>query len=79
MNIPGPEDKRTTIILRKAKWMLITVLMPELVIYVAWKQGQDAKKLKSDLEEAFKEHQVRSSRTFSFQASPAKFWTVQSL
>lgn len=67
MNIPGPEEKRTAIFLRKAKWMLITVLMPELVIYVAWKQGQDAKALKFKLEEALEKHHVGQSRTFSFR------------
>jgi hypothetical protein len=58
MNIPGPDDTKRTKFLRKAKWMLVTVLMPELVIYVAWKQAQDARKLKRELEEALEKFDV---------------------
>ncbi|KAK4184543.1 hypothetical protein QBC35DRAFT_455175 [Podospora australis] len=43
LNIPGAEDAKTTVYLRKAKWVVIAMFAPELVVYVAWCQRQEAR------------------------------------
>ena len=43
LNIPSKDDSQATVFLRKAKWVLIAIFAPELVVYVAWSQRQKVK------------------------------------
>lgn len=46
--------------LTKAKWVLIGSIVPELVVFVAWSQKQEAKRISATLTKVFRER-VRNS------------------
>ncbi|KAI5819568.1 hypothetical protein BZA77DRAFT_376786 [Pyronema omphalodes] len=45
LNIPAYDDKPAKIWLRKIKWMLIALTAPEIVLYTAWSQWYQARKI----------------------------------
>ena len=49
MNIPGPDDTWKNRTLRKVKWMIITVLVPEVVLFLAWSQSRNAREFRKNL------------------------------
>jgi hypothetical protein len=45
LNIPARDDTVITIWLRKLKWMFIALIAPEIVLYTAWAQWYEARKI----------------------------------
>lgn len=66
LNIPGPYDTRSVRFWRKAKWMAITAIVPELVVTLAIGQALDAHLVTKEVQAAG----LRSwTRTHSFYAN----------
>jgi len=42
LNVPPPQERERYICLRKAKWALVALFVPEVVLYAAWRQWCDA-------------------------------------
>jgi len=49
MKMPAHDDSKWTRCLRKLKWLVLTIFIPELVVYRAWRQFTDARKLRESL------------------------------
>ena len=49
LNVPSSRDHRWTIYLRQAKWTVIAILAPELVLFVAFSQLYTAYRLRRSL------------------------------
>jgi hypothetical protein len=43
LNIPARDERRVSFFLRKAKWAVIAILAPEVVLYTAWSQWYTAR------------------------------------
>jgi hypothetical protein len=54
MKLPAHDDPKWKRYLRKFKWLVLTILMPELVVYRAWRQYTDARKLRESLLELWR-------------------------
>uniref|UniRef100_U4LQ61 Uncharacterized protein n=1 Tax=Pyronema omphalodes (strain CBS 100304) TaxID=1076935 RepID=U4LQ61_PYROM len=46
LNVPPQGEKKRYFYLRKAKWVLVALLAPEVVLYTAWSQWRDARWLR---------------------------------
>ena len=49
LNIVAVDEGKIALFLRKAKWAIMAILAPELVVYVAWCQKQEVKELHKTL------------------------------
>ncbi|KAI5810408.1 hypothetical protein BZA77DRAFT_254877 [Pyronema omphalodes] len=47
LNVPPPGEKKRYFYLRKAKWVLVALLAPEVVLYTAWSQWREARWLQT--------------------------------
>ncbi|KIW97414.1 uncharacterized protein Z519_02807 [Cladophialophora bantiana CBS 173.52] len=62
LNVPPPGEKQRWHILRQAKWIVVGVFAPEMVLYSAWIQYREAKGLILDLaEESRRTEAVRAA------------------
>ena len=50
LNIPESSASAWTIYLRKAKWVLVGMFAPEIVVWVAWCQRVKARKLQRQVQ-----------------------------
>lgn len=48
LNVPPQGEKKRYFYLRKAKWVLVALLAPEVVLYTAWSQWRDARRLRNE-------------------------------
>src|SRR5438045_2618400 len=55
MNQPAYAESKAKRYLRKFKWLILTILVPELVFYKAWNQYQKARNLKQVLDNLWKQ------------------------
>jgi hypothetical protein len=53
VNIPRSDATRFSKNLTKAKWVLLGVFAPELVVFIAWSQSEHAKLLSKELNKIF--------------------------
>ena len=60
LNIPEHRATKTTVYLRKLKWLLIALLAPEFVVYVAWRQRDQAKKALKILRRHYEQDEPRA-------------------
>lgn len=51
LNIPARDDTVIIIWLRKLKWMFIALIVPEIVLYTAWAQRYEARRICHELNE----------------------------
>jgi hypothetical protein len=51
LNIPARDESRVSFFLRKAKWVVIAVLAPEVVLFTAWTQWYIARDVVKTLNE----------------------------
>src|ERR1700760_668710 len=49
LNVPHRDDTRRTQLLRRAKWVALGILAPELVVYNAWRQWDTATELTQEI------------------------------
>jgi hypothetical protein len=49
LNVPQQGTSKTRLLMRKLKWALIGILAPEVVLFNAWTQWRDAKKLSASV------------------------------
>ncbi|KAN0095756.1 hypothetical protein V8E51_016467 [Hyaloscypha variabilis] len=61
VNIPPEKATKRQKFMKKAKWVLIGMFAPELVVFVAWCQRQQALKLSKDLQPIFEEQTLTHS------------------
>ncbi|KAK3688762.1 hypothetical protein B0T22DRAFT_512503 [Podospora appendiculata] len=61
LNIPATKDTKRRLYLRKTKWLVIAMLAPELVVYIAWCQRQEVKKLHKMVAKSFEQLGRRDS------------------
>jgi hypothetical protein len=59
INIPPEKATKRQKFMKKAKWVLIGMFAPELVVFVAWCQLQQALQLSKDLQPIFEEQVSR--------------------
>jgi hypothetical protein len=59
VNIPPEKATKLQKAMTKVKWVLIGMFAPELVVFVAWCQRQQALKLSKDLQPIFEEEVCR--------------------
>ncbi|KAK3323253.1 hypothetical protein B0T19DRAFT_401590 [Cercophora scortea] len=59
LNIPATNDTKRWLYLRKAKWLVLAMLAPEIVVYIAWCQRQRVKELHTVATELFEELERR--------------------
>lgn len=62
LDIPGPREGNGGYLTRKAKWMLISLLFPELVAYLAFLRWQDANVLSKMLISIWRKQRKAGSR-----------------
>ncbi|KAK0616985.1 hypothetical protein B0T14DRAFT_498097 [Immersiella caudata] len=49
LNIPPANSSKSFLLWRKAKWILVGLFAPEVVVYIAWDQRQRVKRLSGDV------------------------------
>jgi len=82
LNVPAPGDGFGTNDLRKLKWMMITVLLPEFILTASWVERLAAQKLMASLRvlEELKELEgilEPSEKTSDPSTTPPLLWTVE--
>ncbi|VUC27472.1 unnamed protein product [Clonostachys rosea] len=61
LNVPRRDATTTYLIWRKTVWVLIGMFCPELVVFFAWDQLQQAKHLEKQLEAVFRQQEEKGS------------------
>ncbi|PVH86399.1 hypothetical protein DL98DRAFT_407617 [Cadophora sp. DSE1049] len=54
LNIPAKHEKRREFWLRRVKWSTCGVLIPEIVVLLAWRQWTSARRLTREVNKVFK-------------------------
>ncbi|KAK3389910.1 hypothetical protein B0H63DRAFT_105505 [Podospora didyma] len=62
INLAAAHDSKTTVYLRKAKWVVIAMFAPELVVYVAWCQLRATKQIQQQMLSCFKKLEERDPK-----------------
>lgn len=67
LNIPAKSETRQQYWLRRVKWSICGVLIPEIVVLLAWRQWTSAGRLTREINKVFDdlENQLTSSKTKS--------------